>query len=277
MDITSLFPQLHAPTLYEQSTIPFWEDEHISKGMLDAHLNPQWDAASRNSGFMNASAEWIAKIIPPDAYPSLIDLGCGPGLYAERFARLGYKVTGMDISPRSIAYAKESAKNNGLDINYYTENYLRMSLPSCFDFATLIYCDYGALSTQDRAELLKRTYDHLRIGGRLLLDVSTTYAFAQFEESQSWNLWEKGGYWSERPYLALEKKCRFQENVTLHQAHIITSEGMKTHYIWHTYFSLNSIRAEVENAGFKLVDYWCDVAGTPYNEASHTLALLLER
>jgi hypothetical protein len=36
------------PELYAPSTSNFWNDEHISKGMLEAHLNPSWDAASRN-------------------------------------------------------------------------------------------------------------------------------------------------------------------------------------------------------------------------------------
>ena len=34
------------PPLYSQSTNKFWDDEHISKGMLEAHLNPNWDAAT---------------------------------------------------------------------------------------------------------------------------------------------------------------------------------------------------------------------------------------
>ena len=30
------------PELYAPSTGKFWDDEHISKGMLEAHLNPNW-------------------------------------------------------------------------------------------------------------------------------------------------------------------------------------------------------------------------------------------
>ena len=30
------------PELYAPSTDKFWDDEHISKGMLEAHLNPNF-------------------------------------------------------------------------------------------------------------------------------------------------------------------------------------------------------------------------------------------
>lgn len=95
------------PKLYAPSTNKFWDDEHISKGMLEAHLNPNWDAATRKPEFLDKSVNWISKIVPPSQYKYLLDLGCGPGLYAERFSSVGYTVTGVDFSKRSIAYAKE--------------------------------------------------------------------------------------------------------------------------------------------------------------------------
>jgi ubiquinone/menaquinone biosynthesis C-methylase UbiE len=36
----------------------------------------------------------------------VLDVGCGPGWEAQRFARAGFRVTGIDISPKLIALAK---------------------------------------------------------------------------------------------------------------------------------------------------------------------------
>ncbi len=47
-----------------------------------------------------------------------LDVGCGGGLLAEQFARLGCKVTGVDPSERSLATARAHAQQSGLDINY---------------------------------------------------------------------------------------------------------------------------------------------------------------
>jgi 2-polyprenyl-3-methyl-5-hydroxy-6-metoxy-1,4-benzoquinol methylase len=83
----------------------FWDDPHISKGMLEAHLNPAHDMASRRSQTIDRSVDSLVKTvnIPQAAY--VLDLGCGPGLYAQRFARRGFHVTGVDYSRRSIEYA----------------------------------------------------------------------------------------------------------------------------------------------------------------------------
>ena len=118
-----LFQSLQKPSLWQRSAEPFWDDEHISKGMLEAHLNPDWDAASRKHSFIDLSVKWISNIIP--AGGKILDLGCGPGLYTKRLSDMGYDVTGMDYSRRSIAYAKgqvphpsDDGKNTGAEDTY---------------------------------------------------------------------------------------------------------------------------------------------------------------
>ena len=51
--IDQLFRLLQKPVLWQRSAEPFWDDEHISKGMLEAHLNPDWEAASRKHSFID--------------------------------------------------------------------------------------------------------------------------------------------------------------------------------------------------------------------------------
>lgn len=94
---------LEVPSLYQKTRVPFWNDKYISQQMLKAHLDPNFDGASRKLDFINKSVNWINKIAPPQKYKSLLDMGCGPGIYAEKFATSGYKVTGIDFSKHSIA------------------------------------------------------------------------------------------------------------------------------------------------------------------------------
>ena len=49
---------------------------------------------------------------------SILDIGCGGGLLAEPFARLGCKVTAIDASQKNIEIAKLHAKNMMLEIDY---------------------------------------------------------------------------------------------------------------------------------------------------------------
>jgi len=151
--IYNISKYLERPSIYTQSEVEFWNDKHISKQMLKAHLNPSYEGASRKLEFIEKSVRWIEKVVPSTTYRHLLDIGCGPGLYAERFAIAGFQVTGIDFSERSIEYAQKSAKKQGLEISYKYQDYLNLDIDNAFDFATLIYCDYGALSTQNRLSM----------------------------------------------------------------------------------------------------------------------------
>ena len=74
---------IQKPLLYEPSSSKFWNDEHISKGMLEAHLNKDWDAETRKHDFIIKSIDWISSIAPPSQKNKLLDLGCGSGIYEE--------------------------------------------------------------------------------------------------------------------------------------------------------------------------------------------------
>lgn len=122
-------------------------------------------------------------IIEGYATYKLRDLGCGPGICAELFDDAGYQVTGIDLSNRSIDYANRSAEAKRKAITYSVCNYLSMDYREQFDVATLIYCDFGVLSTADRAALLKKIYTALRPNGRLIFDVFTPWQYVGPEVS----------------------------------------------------------------------------------------------
>lgn len=87
------------------------------------------------------SVEWIAQIAPSSTYRNILDLGCGPGLYAERYYKKGYNITGTDFSQRTIKYARKKARERNPEINYMDINYKNK-----FEIVILIYCDFGVLS-----------------------------------------------------------------------------------------------------------------------------------
>jgi len=150
---------LTQPKLYEKTVEKFWNDPHISKGMLETHLNPNTNAASRKPEFIDQSVSWLSSMLSKES--SMLDIGCGPGLYTQRLSELGYRVTGLDFSERSIEYAKTHDSKT----KYVLMNYLEMDYHEQFDLITLIWCDYGALVLEDRITLLKKVYQALNPGG----------------------------------------------------------------------------------------------------------------
>lgn len=268
---------LEKPILYKKTEGEFWNDEHISMQMLKAHLNPEFDGASRKHAFIEESVAWITKLVSPIDYPLLCDIGCGPGIYAEKFARQGYYVTGIDFSKRSIDYAKNSALKQGLDIAYLYQNYLNMELNTAFDFATMIYCDYGALSTDDRKTLMQNVYSHLKSGGKFLLDVFSTEKYNSFLQTRTWEVCNNRRFWSNEKYVAFYGNYKYAPNVTLEQASIIKDSGVFQYYIWNTYFTKETLISEAQEVGFKFRGVWADVAGSVYSDKAFTLAMLFEK
>jgi SAM-dependent methyltransferase len=270
-----LIEVLKRPALYEKSEAKFWDDPYISSQMLKAHLDPDFEGASRSPDFIDRSVSWIRAIVAPENYPRLLDIGCGPGLYTERFAWEGYRVTGIDLSQRSIEHARASAKAHGLDISYRKQDYLDMDETELFDVCTMIYCDYGALSTEDRAKLLHNVHSCLKPGGIFLFDVWTKRVLDAFVEKLTWEVCEGNGFWRKERYLQIDGYHRYSDSVSVRHATIVTDTSITPYYIWDTYFTKEMIEEEARRRGFKLHGVFADVTGTPISELSDTMAVLL--
>lgn len=275
--IDNIMKTLEKPLIYTKSTSEFWNDEYISRQMLKAHLDPDFDGASRRLSFIEESVEWMKEIVPPATNPRLLDIGCGPGIYAEKLTQMGYHVTGIDFSKRSIEYARQSAINKKLDISYVYQNYLEMGLKKTFDFATMIYCDYGVLPPGERQVILSKIHEHLKPGGKLLLDVFSMRKFCRFREQQTWEVCPEGGFWCEDEYLALSGFYKYPDNVTLDFISVVSRNGITPYYLWNTYFSRETLTEEAETAGFKVRGIYGDVAGRDWQPESDTLAILMEK
>ncbi len=81
---------------------------------LKFSLDPNCDGASRKRYVIDKSVEWIRTIFPPEKYPSLLDVRCGTGLYAEKFAKKGYIVVGVDFSHCSIIMRKHATEKRAI-------------------------------------------------------------------------------------------------------------------------------------------------------------------
>ena len=75
-----------------------WNDPDFSRRMLARHLESH-DLASRRAEKRRRIVDeliTVAGLAPGDR---VLDLGCGPGLYCQEFARRGMQVEGWDYAP----------------------------------------------------------------------------------------------------------------------------------------------------------------------------------
>lgn len=252
-----------------------WTDDHTSQQMLQYHLNESIDVSSRNIAFINRSVEWIAEYFKINKETRTIDFGCGPGLYTIRLAKKGANVTGIDFSKRSIEYARNAARERGLEINYVHQNYLTFESNEKFDLITMIMCDFCALSPQQRSELLQKFHKLLKPNGSVLLDVYTLEAFAQREELSLYEINSQNGFWSPEKYYGFQNTFKYeQEKVILDKYTIIRKNRTRVVYNWLQYFSQEMLRSEVESSGFKIEKFYGDVAGAEFDSKNEEMAIV---
>lgn len=240
--------------LYEKGTACMWEDEYISSQLLQIHLSQETDSASRKRSTIRRTVDWILGNIN-GSENSILDLGCGPGLYCELLAERGHHVTGVDFSRRSIEYAKKEAAAKCLDIEYICQNYLDLTFDYRFDLVMMIYCDFDVLIPAEREKLLKNVYRALKPGGFFIFDTLNTKSPDKMNvPGKSWEVAEKG-FWKDEPYLALSETFHYEEKQIILQQHIICpdSDEPVIYRFWTHYYESEGLSSILSDYGFHSV------------------------
>ena len=276
--ISQLMQLQQKPAPFTPGEELFWDDPHISSQMLEAHLNPEVEAASRRPETIDRSVEWLIDTLGLKPGDPILDLGCGPGLYASRFARAGMQVTGVDYSRRSIDYARSYAEKNKLDIRYRYQNYLELDDENQYRAAFLIYGDFCPLNPEQRSALLRNAHRALQPGGKFVLDVSTREQRKRHGNKNGWYALESG-FWKPGPHLVLEEGFDYPEqSIWLDQYTVIEANGKISVYRnWFQDYTPETITEELSQGGFDLAGLGGDLTGLPYSPDSEWIGVITQK
>jgi ubiquinone/menaquinone biosynthesis C-methylase UbiE len=261
MKITDIIPKTEKPGIYAKGTAFMWTDDHISKQLLDIHLNPHIDLASRKKSSIDRTARWMLDTQKHKGKLNILDLGCGPGLYTELFAKAGHEVTGVDISKTSIDYAKRSALDKKLPISYINSNYLELDLePENYDMVVMIFTDFGVLIPAEREKLLKTIFRVLNKGGTFIFDVLKDVDLEKKLAPKTWEA-SHNGFWKATPYLALSESFLYdEEKVILFQHNIVDDLGhLATYRFWTHFFSREDVSELLNTQKFMDIKFREDI------------------
>lgn len=188
----------------EGDNIP-WNEPAFRERMLAEHLSQDHDAASRKFGRIDQHVSWIHHHVLSEMPSRILDLGCGPGLYTNRLAKLGHRCVGIDYSPASIAYAQGTAVQEMLECQFQKADLRESALDAGFDVVMLIYGELNVFKPSDARLILGKAYQALKSGGRLILEPHTFEAVHEWgERSPTWYA-SKQGLFSAKPHIVMEE------------------------------------------------------------------------
>jgi len=155
-----------------RSNIP-WDEPGFSQRMLAEHLNQAHDAASRKFEAVELQVDWIHQTLLSGMPASILDLGCGPGLYTERLAKLGHTCHGIDFGPASIRHARATAECDELACSYDLDDLRTAPFGKGYDLIMFLYGEPSVFSPEQLRSILARAWSALQSGGRILLEPLT--------------------------------------------------------------------------------------------------------
>ena len=243
-----------------------WTRPHLARQMLQYHLNQETELASRRFETIDQIVSWIDSQLGLFG-KRVCDLGCGPGLYTQRFAARGADVNGVDFSAHSLEYARLKAKENKQSISYTQADYLSDDLPVGFDIVTLIYTDYSVLSPTQRASLLGRIRKMLKPGGRLVMDVAGMGSLANKEECTLIESNLMNGFWAEGDYVGIQRSFVYpDECLSVDRYVIVEPAGTWQVFNWFQYFTPAGLQKELGSAGFAVERMFGGLRGEPLQD-----------
>jgi len=111
MNLLDVVQRQYPPEPWVEGEKIAWSDPAFSERMLKERLWQDHGHASRRFALVDQHVEWIHRVILAGRPTRILDLGCRSGLYTTRLARLGHTCVGIDFSPASIRYARDSTQS----------------------------------------------------------------------------------------------------------------------------------------------------------------------
>jgi SAM-dependent methyltransferase len=201
-----------------------WNEPAFSRRMLAEHLSQAHDLASRRVEFIDRQVEWIDREVAHQQPVTILDLGCGPGLYCHRLTRRGHQCRGIDFGPASIEYA--ICKNPDPARCTFTLGDMRaVEFGGPYDLVMLLYGEFNVFSPSESAHVLAESWKSLNPSGSMLIETQTPEIVKAIGHAESTVEQSPPGLFSDRPHSCRTQCSWNEEHRVAMQTFTISSEG----------------------------------------------------
>lgn len=224
MHLADLISRGAAVPWAEGSKLP-WHDPGFSERMLREHLSQEHDQASRRTAAIDRHVAWLHHVVMRDTPGRVLDLGCGPGLYTSKLARLGHTCVGVDFSPASIAHARAEAQREGLACRYDLADLRACRVDGSFGAVLMISGELNTFTPDDARAILAVARRSLAAPGALVLEVHTEAFVREIgSRPRGWHTAD-AGLFSDNPYLCLRESSWHPESRAAVERYFVIEDG----------------------------------------------------
>lgn len=129
----------------------------------------------RDEAEAEQAIDLIEQLVQPADGAHILDVGCGRGRHARVLTRRGYRVTGLDLSARSIEQARRRTATEGLDVTYRVQDMREPMGTAEYDGVVNLFTAFGYFEDDaDHRKALQHMANALRPGGWLVQDFFNT-------------------------------------------------------------------------------------------------------
>lgn len=201
----------------------------------------------------------------------VLDVCCGPGLFAVPLAQRGYEVTGIDYSSAMLAQATRARQEAEVNVHLIHADAREYVQPGTADVALNLFTSFGYFDDHaDNMRVLRNMHDCLVPGGQLVLDVTGKELFAR---TMGHTKTEESG-----DVLVVKRDTPLDDWTRLRSDWVLVSGGQASKATLTMYiYSAAELRAMLEEAGFTNVQCFGNYFGAPYDVGASRLVVSARR
>jgi cyclopropane fatty-acyl-phospholipid synthase-like methyltransferase len=153
--------------------------------------------------------EFIVEKLALEPEARVLDLACGHGRITLALARRGYRMTGLDLSPRSLELAREAAAQEGLEVDWVHADMREIPAGAGFDAIVNVFTSFGYFQEEPQNQrVLDGVARALAPSGRFLIDVVNLLGLTRRYRERMWEEREGVVWLQEHDYEILAGRNR---------------------------------------------------------------------
>jgi len=148
-----------------------------------------YDLYYQGTRLLDFDSQVLDSLIPNPG--TLLDLGCGTGRHVLQFARRGFDVTGLDLSPHMLRVTRDKLEAESLKADLVPQDLCDLSRfdSVSFDYVICMFSTLGLIRGRaHRTDVLRQVRRLLKPGGLLVLHVHNRWFNLFDREGRAWLL-----------------------------------------------------------------------------------------